>query len=93
MNEQARGATPHAITCTGKNGPAHQSEPRIVCAACQLPIMPGQYFTDMPVGPGADPEQRALARAGLPIKAPAVVRIHWACVTGDDSESRLSLVT
>ncbi len=63
----------------------------VACAACQFPIVPGQYFTTVPVGCGSDPEQRALARQRLPFRVLAVA-VHWACFQGDESESHLSLM-
>ncbi len=85
------GAQPLAITCTGKQGPIPEGSAITPCPACLLPLLPGQYFTQIPLGCGGDPKKRALARRKLPFGIVSVA-IHWACVTGDESESNLSLV-
>lgn len=64
--------------------------PLLVCIACELPILPGQYYTGIPVGCGADSEQRALARQRLPFRVLSRA-VHWACFQGDESESHLSI--
>ncbi len=79
-----------SIVCTGKMGPWPDLWPITTCVACRFPILPGQYFTSIPVGCGADPEQRAFARQRLPFKILSVP-VHWACFQGDESESHLSL--
>jgi hypothetical protein len=80
-----------SIICTGKQGPMPDLSGLTPCGACHFPILPGQYFTTVPVGCGADPEQRALARQRLPFRV-LTVAVHWACFQGDESESHLSIV-
>lgn len=79
-----------AIVCTGKNGPVPSGAVIAQCAACFGPILPGQYFTQVPVGCGSDPKNRALARMNLSF-AVISVAVHWACVQGDESTSSLEI--
>lgn len=81
---------PVAIACTGKMGPYPEGSPSIVCPACHAPILPGQFYTLMPIGPGGDPAKRAQARAAVPFQY-VVIGVHWACVTGDEANSRLAI--
>lgn len=53
----------------------------VPCAACALPFAPGDYTTLIPLGPGAEPEERLKARNGAYYNAVAV-EVHWACATG-----------
>jgi len=79
-----------AITCTGKLGPMPELSPLLPCPACHLPITVGQFYTCFPVGCGGNAENRRRAREGSPYPM-VFIAVHWACVTGDDSESRLAL--
>ena len=78
------------ISCTGKSGPIVDGMALVQCPACFKPLLPGQFFTMIPIGPGPDPHKRSLARSNLPY-LPVFLEVHWACVTGDESESRLAL--
>lgn len=79
------------ITCTGKQGPVPSGYPSTPCIACEGLILPGQYFTTIPIGCGSNPATRSLARQGMPFNV--VSRsVHWACFMGDESESKLALV-
>lgn len=51
------------------------------CRACNIRFMPGDALVLVPLGPGADPEERALARHGRAFNAVAIP-IHYACATG-----------
>jgi hypothetical protein len=82
--------TQETLVCTGKEK-FPESNPPIICPACLHPIIPGQMFTRMPLGPGSDPAKRELARRGIAYVA-VTAGVHWACVTGDESESMLSIV-
>jgi hypothetical protein len=84
-----RPADPKIIACTGKEK-WPESTPPVACPACFQPILPGQIFTRIPLGPGSDPEKRERARSGAPFNS-VTAALHWACVTGDESESMLSL--
>ena len=79
------------ITCSGKQGPIPDGSASIPCIACENLILPGQYFTSVPVGCGADPSARANARRKLPFRV-VFRHVHWACFLGDESESSLSIV-
>jgi hypothetical protein len=81
---------PLKVTCTGKQGPVPPGSAMMPCPACLKPILPGQFFTLFPIGPGGDPKLRSLARARV-FFDPVFVAVHWACVTGDESESNLAL--
>jgi hypothetical protein len=59
-------------------------EPHLRCAACHQPFQLGEDHTLIPLGPGANPESRAKARAGLAYPA-AAAPVHWACATGEES--------
>lgn len=61
------------------------------CAACPDPIVPGQWFTRVPLGPGKDPEKRRLMRAGLPFEV-VFALLHWPCASGDEGTGRLVVV-
>jgi hypothetical protein len=51
------------------------------CPACGEPMAAGQYTTLIPLGPGADPEERLKARQRKVYNAVAV-ELHWGCATG-----------
>jgi len=71
-------------------GPVPDGSAATECIVCAHLITPGQYFTTLPVGCGDDPENRRLARMALPFSI--IFRAaHFACVTGDESMSRLSV--
>lgn len=53
------------------------------CPACHKTFAGGDLFTLVPLGPGDDPEERALARAGRPYNGIALP-VHWACATGEE---------
>jgi len=72
-------------------GPVPEGFAAAECIVCLRLITTGQYFTTLPVGCGDNPENRSRARMGAPF--PIVFRAaHFACVTGDESESMLSIV-
>lgn len=54
------------------------------CPACAVPLTGRDMVAVILLGPGADPDARAAARAGREYPAVAV-ELHWACRTGDDS--------
>jgi hypothetical protein len=56
----------------------------LVCRACQEPFRLGDYAAQVTLGPGADAEARALARAGKEYNGISEV-VHWACATGEES--------
>ena len=64
----------------GPKSAEHTSVGR-ACPACQDPFTIGDYTTLVPIGPGRDPEEQALARAGLSYNAIAL-EVHWVCATG-----------
>ena len=66
-----------------KLGPIHTEHLLLQtpCVGCGNLFLPGEFFSTVPVGPGDDPQQRALAKEGLPYMA-AVVPVHWSCATG-----------
>lgn len=53
------------------------------CAACKGAFAVGDYWAEVPVGPGTDPQARAAARERRRYK-PATVPVHWACATGQE---------
>jgi hypothetical protein len=53
------------------------------CLACKEPFKEGEYAALIALGPGADPEERRKARAGLIYIAAATV-VHYACATGEE---------
>ena len=53
------------------------------CPACDRVFTAGDYVTLVPLGPGADEEARAKARAGRPYNSAAAC-VHWACATGQE---------
>jgi hypothetical protein len=61
--------------------PAEHSSVGRPCPACQDPFEIGDYTALVPIGPGRDPEEQALARAGLSYNAIAL-EVHWVCATG-----------
>lgn len=84
------GSNAVSIVCTGKQGPIPEGSATTPCPACLQPLLAGQFFTLIPIGPGGDPKKRALARQRVPYD-PCFLGVHWACVMGDESESRLAL--
>jgi len=56
-----------------------------VCPACGMAFAAGDVTTLTALGPGADPDARAKARAGHAYTAVALP-IHWACATGHEEE-------
>lgn len=79
-----------SILCTGRTGPVPPGSAVMQCAACLGPILPGHYYTQIPIGCGPDAKNRALARMNLPFAVVAVV-IHWACFKGDETTSSLEI--
>lgn len=79
-----------SIVCTGKQGPIPEGAAVHPCPACYQPLLPGQFFTMLPIGPGGDPRKRAAARHRLPYGA-LYIMVHWADVSGDESESKLAI--
>lgn len=73
----------NAMTELRKLGPLKGDDARLGCLACGEPFRPGDYYTLRPLGPGASPVQRKLARDGMPYRAEAVP-VHWACATGEE---------
>jgi len=53
-----------------------------LCPGCDEHFKAGQYVTLVPIGPGADVEERIKAHEGRPYDAVSVPA-HWACVTGE----------
>jgi hypothetical protein len=64
--------------------PVRESEIGVPCPACAVPLVAGVMVAVRQLGPGADPQARADAHAGLPYQA-VTVELHWACATGDVS--------
>ena len=64
-------------------GPLVAEHPMIgmTCLGCNESMSAGDYVTLIPIGPGADEEERKDARAGRPYTA-VTVPVHWACGTG-----------
>lgn len=52
-----------------------------LCMGCQEPILLDEPIELVPIGPGADPEQRRKAAAHVSYTAVAIP-CHRACVTG-----------
>lgn len=73
------------VPASVKIGPLGPGHPMLssMCVGCGAAFAPDDVITGVPVGPGDDPEMRALARAGRPYR-PVVVPMHWACATGSD---------
>lgn len=78
------------IATTGKQGPMPEGSALLRCPACERPILAGQFYTLFPIGCGGETENRRRARRGFPYSM-VFLAVHWACVTGDDSESRLAV--
>lgn len=53
------------------------------CPACHTPFKEGDELALVPLGPGADLEERERAREGRPYNAVAVP-VHWGCATGEE---------
>lgn len=70
-----------------KAGPIEARDVGATCPACEQPIRAGQMVAVLILGPGADPDERAKARAGEPYAA-AAIDVHWPCRTGDESYDR-----
>lgn len=70
--------------------PLHGGSPQLgkECPACFEPFRVGQRLTLVPLGPGFDPEQRRLAREGLPYDSVAV-EVHFECATGQDPDEEI----
>jgi hypothetical protein len=68
-----------------KLGPKKADHPSVgkPCPACDVNFGDGDFTTLIPIGPGADREEQALARSGRPYNAVAV-EVHWACATGEE---------
>src|SRR5262249_37611755 len=68
-------------------GPALPDERAIgkPCPGCGEPIEREQLVAKLPIGPGADKQARALARAGGTGWPCVYADVHWACRTGDES--------
>jgi hypothetical protein len=64
--------------------PVKDSEIGQPCIACSGLLATGDMVAVRPLGPGASPEARTNARAGLPFEA-VTIELHWACATGDES--------
>ncbi len=54
------------------------------CGACGQLFVAGDSIQAKPLGPGADEQARANARAGSAY-TPVTVALHWACATGDEN--------
>lgn len=72
---------------TNPNGPALPDEGAIgkPCPGCGEPIKAQGLVAKLAIGPGADREARALAKAGGTNWQCVYVDVHWACRTGDES--------
>lgn len=71
---------------TSPSGPSLPDERAIgkPCPGCGKPIEREHLVAKLAIGPGADKEARAAAKAGGTF-ACVYVDIHWACRTGDES--------
>jgi hypothetical protein len=69
-------------TRLGPKGPDHPTLGTL-CPMCGEEIGVGETFTVL-FGPGGDPEQRAILRAGQQMTSPTALEMHWACVTGQE---------
>jgi len=76
------GYAPPATEATA--GPIEARDIGETCPACGQQIRAGQMVAVLILGPGADPDARAKARAGEAYDA-AAIDVHWACRTGDES--------
>jgi hypothetical protein len=54
-----------------------------ICYACGRPFKIGDYTTLVPLGPGADVEERQECAVGRWYNAVGI-EIHWSCATGKD---------
>lgn len=77
---------PGTIRTVDPFGPKHEDHASVgmPCPACGFALLPGDYTTAIPLGPGADPVARDRARDGRVYNAVAV-EVHWACATGDET--------
>lgn len=82
LSEIEGATTPHQTS----TGPALANLAAVgrPCPGCGVALKEGDLVSVLRIGPGADPEQRALARAGLPFQQ-VCADVHWACATGDES--------
>lgn len=55
-----------------------------VCGACGERFKTGDYYTVVPLGPGADADERKRARERRWYAAIGVF-VHWACATGKEA--------
>ena len=74
-------ATPSGHAMRGAIRREHTGTAPVHCPACGSLLRWGEYTTLITLGPGADPEARALARKGEPYLAVAI-EVHWECATG-----------
>jgi hypothetical protein len=65
-------------------GPIEARDIGANCPACDRAIRAGDMVSVLVLGPGADPDARAKAKAKQPYDA-ACAEVHWACRTGDES--------
>lgn len=73
------------MTDQKKMGPKKADHPSVgePCLACNVNFGDGDFTTLIPLGPGDDSEEQALARAGRPYNAVSI-EVHWACATGQE---------
>lgn len=69
-------------------GPKDATHPTVgvKCHACGDTLQAGDFTALVPLGPGADPDERVKARAGRPYNGVAV-EVHYACATGEEGRS------
>jgi hypothetical protein len=68
-----------------KIGPKPKGNPTVggICPLCGELFVVGCYTTMVPLGPGADPQARKLARTEkLPYEG-ITMELHWGCATGE----------
>jgi hypothetical protein len=68
------------VTLMGRIADGHPSVGDL-CPSCGARIRAGDHTGLIPLGPGADPQEQAAARAGRSYDAAAVL-VHWSCATG-----------
>ncbi len=68
-----------------RRGPLLVSDPEFAtsCSACQVFFDEGDYLTNVPIGPGSNPERQRLYREGSANLKVIAVTVHWACATGE----------
>ena len=59
------------------------------CFACLAEFKAGEYFTQILLGPGIDPEKRRLARERVAYEGVAI-GVHFSCATGIESDEEVA---